>query len=537
MSEAELAGWLRFQRRDQEPQRRQGARRRDQAKDPRTQRREDVEALVLVEALAATARERGAEDRPAIQRAFETAEEQALAAALRSHRAAQITISDEEVEAFLRRYPDTLKRPRKVRLRSITKRFAPDAGAEDKAALRRRMQEIRATLEAGADFAAVASRESETQSRFQGGLIGNVPAGKLRPKVDAVAMALKPGELSTLIETDDGLTLLKCEQIIEAFEPGPEEQREGTAPHLRRRRVKQDWEDFQAELLRRAQPSFDLAAARKASAGSAMVIARFQNPQGVDATLTRGDFLEARRSAPAARDAASLADETLRGILERLIVRALSARHARDLGLDRAPELIERLAWQRRQILAGDELQRRVRERFEPLAEKDVRAYFEANPARFRHPPHYDLAVIRIDLEKGKERQIYRQADELRQQLAKGEVDFATAARGHSAHPSAERGGELGWLSSLQLTSFGPLVHRTLGTLLPGETSELLQRDQSLYILRMNDRRDALPMTFDEAAETANRRLGQERVAEVQERIEQEIKAGLEIRLLPDPAS
>ncbi len=515
VSDGQLADWLRFLRREDQPQ----------------HRREQIEAMLLIETLAAAARERGADRQPATRRALDGAREQTLAAALKSYRGERIAISDEDVEAFLRKYPDTLKRPRKVRLRSITKGLEPDARAEEKTALRRRMREILTELEAGADFAAMARRESESQSRFQGGLIGNVPAGRLRPEVDVVAMGLGPGELSGVIDTGDGLTILECETIIEAYEPGPEEQTQGTASHLRRRRVKRDWEDFQAELLRQARPRFDLAAARRTAAGPEDVVARFDGGQ-----LTRVDLREALRSGVVKRDAGTLGDEALRRILERLVIRARSARRARDLGLDQDPELEERLAWRRLQVLAGDELRRRIQERLEPHTQQQIRTYFEAHRERFRRPPHYDLAIIRIDLEAGRERQLYRRADELREQLAAGDLDFPGAARTHSAHPSAERGGALGWVSRRQVAGFGPLVQKHADGLAPGQTSELLQRERSLFILRLNDRQEARPLTWEEASATAEARLGQEQVAEIQERIEQRLKADLEVRLLPEPA-
>ncbi len=509
VSRAELAGWLRFQRREDEPR----------------HRHDEIETMLLIETMATAAEKRGDGRQPELRSTLASTEENALTAALKSHRGELIAIGDEEVEAFLRRHPDTLKRPRKVRLRGITKRFAVDAGDRDKKALRQRMAEIRAELEAGADFATVAGRESETQGRFHGGLIGNVPAGKLRPEIDEVAMGLEPGELSAVIETDDGLTILECETIIEAREPGAEEVRQGTAAHLRRRRVKQDWADFQTELLRRAGPRYDLAAARRAGADPGKVVARFEG-----GLLTLGDLSAALRSAPAARNLAALDDEALRRILERLVIQAMSARHARDLGLDQDPELTENLAWQRRQLLAAEELGRRVREQFEPLTEKQIRSYFEAHPESFTRKPHYNLAIIRIDLEEGKERQIYSRAVELRGRLVRGELDFAVAARGHSAHPSAERGGALGWISRRQLAGFGALVLRTTGALAPGQTSELLQRDRSLYVLRLNDRQEARPLTWEEASATAEKRLGDERVAEIQQRIEQRAKAELEVR-------
>ncbi len=501
--------------------------------------------MLLLETLAAAAGERGVDKRPAMQRTLANLEERVLAAALKSHRGERITISAQEVEAFLRRFPDTLEKPRRVRLRSITKRFEPDAAAGEKEVLRRRMQEIHAELEAGADFATVAERESETQSRFHGGLIGVVAPGEMRPEIDAVAMALEQGELSAAIETGDVLTILRCESVLEAVEPSPEEQQQAAVRHLRRRQVKRDWADFQAELLRQARPRFDLAAARKASADPSEIVARFDlatargssaSPEA-GATLTRGDLLDTLSSGPMARSLDATGDDALEKILERLVVQVRCARRARDLGLDQDPELIERLEWQRLRLLAGDELRLRIQEVLEPPGKQEIRAYFEAHPKRFSRPPEFELALIRIDLEAGQERQIYRRAVELRQQLAAGEIDFAAAARAQSAHPSAARGGALGWLSGRQVGGFGGLVHRSVNALAPGQTSELLQREDSLYILRLNDRREAQLLSFEEASAAAERRLGQERVKEIQAGIEQKAKAALEVRLVPEPGA
>src|SRR5690606_41962786 len=39
-----------------------------------------------------------------------------------------------------------------------------------------------------------------------------------------------------------------------------------------------------------------------------------------------------------------------------------------------------------------------------------------------------------------------REAEKVREKLVAGELDFATAARTYSAAPTAERGGEIGWI-------------------------------------------------------------------------------------------
>ena len=45
---------------------------------------------------------------------------------------------------------------------------------------------------------------ADAGTRFRGGLLGNLPAGQLRPEIDAAAKKLEPGDLSPVLETDDG---------------------------------------------------------------------------------------------------------------------------------------------------------------------------------------------------------------------------------------------------------------------------------------------------------------------------------------------
>ena len=490
----------------------------------------EIEAMLIVETLASAAVESGAERQPALASALAAAEERELGAALRRHRAERIEITGADVDAHLEFQPDAFHRPRKMRLRNLYKRFPAGASPAEKAALRARMEELRAELAAGADFVALARRESDSQTRFRGGLLGNVPAGQLRPEIDAAALKLKPGDLSPVVETEDGLTILRCDEIIEAYAPSTEEQRRSVAAHLRQLRAKQEWAALRAELLAAAKPAFDLGSARDPAAGPEAVVARFEGGR-----RTRGDLEAALASGPAARrDPAALADEPLRRVLEELVVQALAAERARALGLDRDPELRRSLAWRRRQLLAGDELARRVRAELEPPSEEQVRAWFEAHRQAFQRPPHYDLEVLRIDLAAGEERQRYRLGEDLRARLAAGELGFAAAARAHSDHPSADRGGALGWVSRRQVAGFGRVVLETVDALAPGELSELVQDAGSLYLLRLGGRQEARPLTWEEAAESAEQKLGEERVAEIRERIEAGLRAALEVRLVEE---
>jgi hypothetical protein len=89
-------------------------------------------------------------------------------------------------------------------------------------------------------------------------------------------------------------------------------------------------------------------------------------------------------------------------------------------------------------------------------------------------------------------------------------------------------------VSRRQVAGFGRVVLETVDALAPGELSELVQDAGSLYLLRLGGRQEARPLTWEEAAESAEQKLGEERVAEIRERIEAGLRAALEVRLVEE---
>ena len=62
---------------------------------------------------------------------------------------------------------------------------------------------------AGADFEALAKKRSEDSSAERGGDLGSVGRGLFAPAYETAAFALKPGELSAVIETDFGFHVIQ----------------------------------------------------------------------------------------------------------------------------------------------------------------------------------------------------------------------------------------------------------------------------------------------------------------------------------------
>ena len=65
-------------------------------------------------------------------------------------------------------------------------------------------------------FADLALKHSECPTALQGGVLGNVPRGKLYPELDAALFKMKVGEISGVLESEIGFHLLLCKNITPA---------------------------------------------------------------------------------------------------------------------------------------------------------------------------------------------------------------------------------------------------------------------------------------------------------------------------------
>ncbi|MDP7463438.1 MAG: peptidylprolyl isomerase [SAR324 cluster bacterium] len=66
-----------------------------------------------------------------------------------------------------------------------------------------------AGLEAGKDFAALAKVHSNGPSASKGGLLGSFTRGQMVPEFDKAVFALKPSEVSGVVETPFGFHIIK----------------------------------------------------------------------------------------------------------------------------------------------------------------------------------------------------------------------------------------------------------------------------------------------------------------------------------------
>ena len=489
------------------------------SRDDPARRGVQLESIALAETLERAALAAGLGAEAEVRFRLEEAERGVLVQALQRRESLAAIPGDAEVEAELDSEKAELAKPRRVRLRNIFKKVPATASPAERDAARRGMEALRQRLQDGADFGELALRESDSQTRFQGGAMGAVPPGVLQPPVESVAFALKEGELSRIVETPDGFTLLRCDGIIEARVMPRDEARDRIRQGLFTRRSEARQRALREELLKEASVQDTLAAALAAGDDHA-VAARFT---GGTVTLLELRWLTGMRLASVTADA-------LRGSLEEHVVRVKLAERARQQGLDADPEVRARVRWARAKVLATFEITRRVGQFPVAPTEAEVRSHFAANRKRYQHPRELDFSVIEVP-GSAASRQSQDEAAALATELRAGGRDFAEAARSLSRHPSAQAGGRMGWRTARQAAVFGPNVFRALELIQPGQVVGPVQQEDTLWILKLWDTRPARPLTFAEARDQVENELGNARVAELQQQLEAEARKALDLRV------
>jgi len=121
----------------------------------------------------------------------------------------KVTIPDKDVKAYYDSHPDSFKRPEQVRASHILRKVDPIATEPQKGEARKKIEEVQRKVKKGEDFAGLAREFSEGPSSVNGGDLGFFGRGQMVKPFEDAAFALKPGEVSDIVETQFGYHLIK----------------------------------------------------------------------------------------------------------------------------------------------------------------------------------------------------------------------------------------------------------------------------------------------------------------------------------------
>ena len=120
----------------------------------------------------------------------------------------KVVISDEDSKAYYDKNPQMFKQPEQIKASHILIKVDAKADEAKKAEARKKIDEVQQKLKDGGDFAALAKEYSEGPSSTKGGDLGYFRRGQMVKPFEDAALALKPNEVSDVVETRFGYHLI-----------------------------------------------------------------------------------------------------------------------------------------------------------------------------------------------------------------------------------------------------------------------------------------------------------------------------------------
>lgn len=129
----------------------------------------------------------------------------------------KVQVTDQEIDRFLEREASRLVEREQVRLQHILVALPDEPSQTQREAARTKAARLVTSLRGGADFAAVATRESDGRTASQGGDLGWFEMGAVPALVAELAFTMAEGEISDPLPSPSGYHIIKMREIKAAL--------------------------------------------------------------------------------------------------------------------------------------------------------------------------------------------------------------------------------------------------------------------------------------------------------------------------------
>ena len=164
----------------------------------------------------------------------------------------KVVISDDEVKKFYEENKARFAEEPEVRASHILIGVDAAATADDKKKAKEKAEALLKEVKAGKDFAELAKTSSTCPSSAQGGDLGPFKKGQMVPPFEQAAFALKPGEVSDVVETQFGFHIIKVTEKKEGKTTPLEEVQDKIRTYLKNQKVNKNIGEFVTGLRKKA---------------------------------------------------------------------------------------------------------------------------------------------------------------------------------------------------------------------------------------------------------------------------------------------
>ena len=163
-----------------------------------------------------------------------------------------IKVSEAEMQAFYRNFPDFFQRQEKLRIRHIMISVNDPSDVSKRGDALVRIQSIQNKVLGGENFAALALEYSNDSSKHNGGDLGYLERGQIIGPLADAADTLEPGQVSEIVETRLGYHLVQLVDRIPSSQMAYRNARTKIERTIRRNKENTATKAYMARLRRQA---------------------------------------------------------------------------------------------------------------------------------------------------------------------------------------------------------------------------------------------------------------------------------------------
>ena len=238
-------------------------------------------------------------------------------------------------------------------------------------------------------------------------------------------------------------------------------------------------------------------------------------------SITTGDFERELKNLPEYLKAMADTAQGRKEMLDTMVIRELILQQAAKDGLDKGPELEEKLQDLKKRLIVESFLKKKV-EVESKVSDEDMKKFYEQNKDKFKSGEQIKASHILVKTDK--------EAKAVLAQLKAG-GNFEELAKKNSVDSSSAKGGDLGWFGK---GSMVPAFEKAALALKEGQVSDVVKSDFGFHIIKLTGKRPAGIRPFEEVKEQIKGAIMPTKQQEVFQKIKDELKKTAKITIKED---
>lgn len=238
-------------------------------------------------------------------------------------------------------------------------------------------------------------------------------------------------------------------------------------------------------------------------------------------TITTGEFNREMKNLPEYLKGMAASPEGRKEMLDTMVIRELILQQAAKDGLDKGPEIEEKLQDLRKRLVVEAYLKKKI-ESDANISDAELKKFYDQNIDKFKTGEQIRASHILVKTEK--------EARDVQAQLKAGK-SFEELAKKYSVDSSASKGGDLGWFGK---GSMVPVFEKAALALKEGQVSDVVKSDFGFHLIKLTGKRPAGARPFEEVKEQIKAAIMPSKQQEIFQKVRDDLKKSAKINIKED---